>query len=133
MYPVPWFFSPNVHLPFSGDLAQNIAPATNWFSEHIRGEAGDPAIESQAFDVASYGKQLGLITEVLLAMHDDSPVTPDKARQSRAALQKIWLGIEVVKARAGVASAAAVEEQLAQLRLSSPDDYARIVGRLRNG
>lgn len=131
MYPLPWFFSPNVHFPFSGDLSQTIAPATNWFSDYIHGTAGDPGVERKAFEVASYGKQLGLITEVLLAMHPDSPVALDKARQSLADLKEIWRKIEDVKDEEGAASAAAVEQQLDRLRRRNPAQYARVIGRLR--
>jgi hypothetical protein len=65
MFPWLWFFAPQVHYPWSGSVAQQIAPDTDWFFGSIRPGAGDARIEQQAFAVASYGKQLGLITEVL--------------------------------------------------------------------
>ena len=66
MFPWLWHWAPQVHLPWSGDVAQRIAPATHWFFQGIQPGAGHPRIEEEAFDVASYGKQLGLITELLL-------------------------------------------------------------------
>ena len=66
MHPWLWFWAPQIHFPWSGSLAQNIAPNTSWFSDLIQPGAGNARIEAQAFATASYGKQLGLITDVLL-------------------------------------------------------------------
>lgn len=129
MHPWSWIWSPHLHLPFSGDLNQRIAPETNWFAEHIRGDVGQAEVEQRAFEqVASYGKQLGLITEVLLGMRRNGALTPEKARQSLLDLARIHADIERLKPAAKV-SAVAVERQLELLRRDSPADYARILGR----
>ena len=81
MFPWLWYWAPQVHFPWSGRVAQQIAPDTHWFFGGIRPGAGDARIEEQAFGVASYGKQLGLITEVLLALAQESPRASIAARE----------------------------------------------------
>ena len=68
-----WAWSPQIHFPWSGGVKQHIEPDLTWFSNWITPGAGNAAIEEKAFtSVASYGKQLGLITEVLLALVDQT-------------------------------------------------------------
>lgn len=98
MFPWFWLWAPQVHLPWSGSVAQQIAPETDWFFAGIAPSAGDARIERRAFGVATYGKQLGLITEVLLALAQESPPASAQARESVARLQKIRDEIESIKA-----------------------------------
>jgi hypothetical protein len=60
--------------PLSGNVIQDIAPETYWFSPTVElNIAGDPRIEADVVrNVASYGKQLGILTEALLATAKDS-------------------------------------------------------------
>jgi hypothetical protein len=62
----PWlgFFN----WPLSGDVKQDINPVTSWMSPHMEFNfAGDREIESTIVsEVASYGKQLGILSEALL-------------------------------------------------------------------
>lgn len=60
------------------DLTQRILP--DWSLQHITvNYQGNPAIEKDvAAKVASYGKQLGIITEAVLALADG---TPDKSKR----------------------------------------------------
>ena len=89
MYPWLWFWAPQVHLPWSGDVAQRIDPTTHWFFQGIRPGAGHARIEEQAFDVASYGKQLGLISELLLDLTEPGQnALPPKAAEARRELQR---------------------------------------------
>ena len=81
MYPWFWLWAPQVRLPFSGDVAQDIEPRVDWFFNAIKPQAGDARIERQAFDVASYGDQLGTITELLLAWAERLPAE-DQARSA---------------------------------------------------
>jgi hypothetical protein len=78
-------------------VAQQIAPDTHWFFSGIRPGAGDARIEEQAFGVATYGKQLGLIAEVLLALAQDSPPASTKAQESITELKAIQAEIERLK------------------------------------
>jgi hypothetical protein len=57
---------------------QQIDPDLTWFSHWITPGAGNAAIEEKAFTgVASYGKQLGLITDVLLAIVEKTALTAE--------------------------------------------------------
>ena len=95
----PWliFWAPQLTLPFGGSVAQRIEPNTNWFFDSIGSSAGDGSIERKAFEVASYGRQLGLITEVLVDLAAQvKPATPG-ARRSLERLQRIQARIEQIK------------------------------------
>lgn len=71
MFPWLWFWSPHLQYPFGGNVEQDYKPFTNWgFFGAIKPEAGDGQIEQKIFDVASYGRQLGLIIEVILGLVD---------------------------------------------------------------
>ena len=66
MFPLFWIWSPQLHYPWSGSVAQQIEPNTNWFFDAISPDSGVAAIEKKAIERASYGRPLGLINEVLL-------------------------------------------------------------------
>ena len=95
----PWQFSwaPALHFPFGGSVAQHYEPYTNWFSSSIPPGAGDPIIEKKAFEVASYGKQLGKITELLLDLAQCNPPTTDEGKQALSDLHGIRDKIEALK------------------------------------
>ncbi|TFH59383.1 MAG: hypothetical protein E4G91_08980 [Candidatus Zixiibacteriota bacterium] len=74
MYPwLPWWPS-LMKLPGAENLNQDIAPVTTWFpTTYELNFAGDRRIESDVVsNVASYGKQLGILTDALLALAGDS-------------------------------------------------------------
>jgi hypothetical protein len=92
---MPQFQFPAVHFPFSGAVAQRIEP--NWFFDSIRPWAGDGQIEQRAFDIASYGRQLGLITDLLLDLAaQQSPDTP-AGREAQLRLAEIRARIDALK------------------------------------
>lgn len=130
MIPWFWFWSPQFHFPFGGNLVQDIAPATDWFFGSIRPAAGDGATEQQIHEgIASYGRQLGLLTEVLLSMHGDPSIPPEQARDSVRRLQEIRREVEALKAREKptlAESAAAVLDRLAR---EDPAACAQLVQR----
>jgi hypothetical protein len=97
MFPWLWFWAPQVHFPWSGSVAQRIEPNTNWFFDSIRPGAGDGDVERRAFDAASYGKQLGLITEVLLGLTKQDSVTPEQSAKALERLKAIYDQIEALK------------------------------------
>jgi hypothetical protein len=97
MFPWLWIFAPQVHFPWSGSVAQQIAPDTDWFFGSIRPGTGDARIEQQAFEVASYGKQLGLITDVLLQLAEASPEASAGSAASIDRLEAIRDEIERIK------------------------------------
>ena len=99
MYPWFWWWAPQVHLPFSGNVAQRIDPDTSWFFGAIHPVAGDGAVERRIHeDVASYGRQLGLITEVLLGLTGQDGITAEQARDALERLKAIHIEVEELKA-----------------------------------
>ena len=97
MFPWLWFWAPQIHFPWSGDVAQRIAPNTRWFFQGIPANAGDAEIEEKAFSVASYGRQLGLITEVLIELAEQAGVISPAAATSLERLKSIRAQIERIK------------------------------------
>jgi hypothetical protein len=71
MFPLLWLWSPRIFLPWSGSVKQEIE--LDRFFNAIPASAGDGAIEGAAFKRASYGSQLGWLTEVLLETMKDVP------------------------------------------------------------
>jgi hypothetical protein len=128
-YPWSWFWAPQIHFPFSGGVAQHIEPNINWFFDAIRPTSGNADIERQAFDIASYGKQLGLITEVLLSMAGEQTVTAQDATKSLTRLKEIYEKIETVKAGQATALADTAVSLLDKLRASDPAQFDRVMAR----
>jgi len=97
MYPWLWFWAPQFHYPLGGNVVQDIDPVLSLFFAGIKPQAGNAVIERQAFDVASYGKQLGLITEILLAMADPKHADAASVKSSIGELESIRDEIEKLK------------------------------------
>lgn len=95
MFPWLWQWSPQFHFPLSGSVAQQIDP--DLFFGAIPPWAGDGAMERKAFEVASYGRQLGLITELLLDLAAQQPPATPAGSEARARLAEIQARIEALK------------------------------------
>lgn len=92
-----WTWSPEINFPWSGGLMQHIEPDLTWFGNWITPGAGNAVVEEKAFTkVASYGKQLGLITEVVLALVDQSKLSAEE--NSVKELRRIKKLIDDIKA-----------------------------------
>ena len=122
----PWFFfwAPQLTMPFGGSVAQRIEPDTTWFFNGIAPTAGDPRIERKAFDVATYGRQLGLITEVLVDLAAQTPPTTAKGQKSLKRLREIQLRIEQVKETDAIDALEQIDALLARLKKSPPERLA---------
>jgi len=127
MPPWFWFWSPHFYFPFSGSVAQRIEPETDWFFAGIPPSAGNAEMERRIFDIASYGRQLGWITEVLLGMNSAEPEVQAQAAQSLQCLRDTHKRIEAVKTdeRATLLNTAA--QALEQLRTADPAAYERLL------
>jgi hypothetical protein len=122
----PWFFfwAPQLTMPFGGSVAQRIEPDTQWFFNGIPPTAGDPAIERKAFDVASYGRQLGLITEVLVDLAGQTPPKTAKGQKPLKRLRDIQLRIEQVKEQDAIDALEQIDALLARLKKAHPERLA---------
>ena len=130
MFPWLWFYAPQIHFPWSGAVAQQIAPDTHWFFSGIRPGAGDARIEEQAFGVASYGKQLGLITG-LLALAQESPPASPKAQESIDKLKTIQAEIERLKSAEYERVAVSLAAQVTAIRQRGGAKARALEARLR--
>lgn len=131
MYPWLFLWAPQLQLPFSGDVAQRIEPRTQWFFDGIDTASGDPMIERKAFEVATYGRQLGLITELLLDMATQTPPRTKAGREARQRLQKIQAQIEQLKTEDATTHILAVEASLQRLKTRHKTEYEALRVRLQ--
>lgn len=131
MYPWLFLWAPQLQLPFSGDVAQRIEPRTQWFFDGIDTASGDPVIERKAFEVATYGRQLGLITELLLDMAAQTPPRTKAGRESRQRLLAIQAEIERIKTQDAEVQVQMVEVGLRRLKARHKPEYEALLARLR--
>lgn len=131
MFPWLWYWAPQVHLPWSGNVAQQIDPDTTWFFNAISPSAGDGRIEQRAVQVASYGRQLGLISELLLDLAEQTPPTTSAGKKARQRLADIERRIEAVKREAATdGDDAELLTRLKALQRSDPAAFARLRAQL---
>ena len=123
MFPWLWLWAPQVHFPWSGSVAQHIAPDTDWFFAGIAPNSGDARIERQAFGVASYGKQLALAQE--------APPQSPQARKSIARLQKIRDEIEQLKSHEAERWVEALADELRNVQQRGGAKARALQARLR--
>ncbi len=97
MYPWLWLWAPQYQFPLSGNVTQDIEPVANLFGKAADPAAGNPKIEQKAFEIASYGQQLGLITEVLIELAEETLPEKGKGHQSLQRLKDIQAAIEELK------------------------------------
>ena len=113
--------------PFSGDVIQDIAPITSWLSPQFEFNfAGNRRIEAEvAADVASYGKQLGILSEAVMELADGKKgVAVDR-------LKKLTDQIEEVKHQHKDRLEQKVKAELDQLKQQDPKALKRLIDEYR--
>ena len=101
----PFFYAPTFEYPLSGDVTQGIAPSLSVDLQGI------PEVEHEVItSVASYGAQLGKLTEAVLLLAEKAGVEGDEI----AAVRKIADGVEAAKARAAEAARERAERATAR-------------------
>ena len=133
MFPWFWFWTPQFNYPWSGNVVQDIEPDTTWFFGAIKPEAGIGEIEKEIFEVVSYGRQLGLMTEVLLSLASTDTIDATKATQSLKRLRAIYGQIEDMKAQRRHRLSEATMAMLRYLQAQDPEGFARLVAELKAG
>ena len=126
MYPWLVYWAPQLHLPFGGNVAQQIDPSTNWFFDSIAPTAGDGTIERKAFDVASYGRQLGLITELLLDVAAKTPPTDAAGVDALDRLTRIKTAIDGVKTQDASMVELEIESLIGRLKRTHKNEFPAI-------
>ncbi len=130
MLPWLWIFAPvnYWYWPLSGAVKENISPET-FFGAMIQPGAGDPELERQAFELASYGKQLGWLTDVVVAATRPEALGSDEARRSFESLRTLHDQIgELKKVHHQTRSAQAIA-LLDRLQAESPQELQRVLAR----
>lgn len=131
----PWIFwwapSLRLQLPLGGDVTQEIEPNLSWFFDAIPPSAGNGRIERRAFDTASYGRQLGWITEVLIGLAERDGMPAGQAAESLRKLRHIRAEIERIKGAEYDAEAEALAQQVASVRRRGGVRATRLQQRLR--
>ncbi len=101
----PFVYSPTYEYPLSGDVIQGISPSFSFEMEGI------PEVEYEVCTtVASYGKQLGKLTEAVLALAEMSGVDGKEID----AVRVIAEGVKAAKIRARDAVEARAEKATAR-------------------
>lgn len=121
-----WMF----RLPLSGAVNQRITAP--WFSPSLTvNYAGDSAIEDRVVtEVASYGKQLGWLNEIVLALASRQSVPQETLNRLKKAVQEI----ESIKKEVQPSAVDAANKALDQLKREQPDRYAELLrDRQRDG
>jgi hypothetical protein len=129
----------------SGDVMQAINPWSWW--TNAMGQFGlinistnasaNPRLEREIVnDVASYGRQLGRINEVLYALlqHTSQESWSATERREAADFRRMADAIAAVKAKHAAPTDAALDDLIGGIRFlkeRNPPEYRRVVGRLR--
>jgi hypothetical protein len=114
-----WMF----RAPLSGDVSQRITAP--WFSPTVNvNYAGDPVIEDRVVtEVASYGRQLGWLTEIALALAKNQP--PPKETLMR--LEKASKDIEAIKQALHHSAFDTATDALDRLERDDPGGYKKLM------
>jgi len=110
-----WMF----RLPLSGAVNQRITAP--WFSPSLTvNYAGDAAIEDRVVtEVASYGRQLGWLNDIVLALANRQPVPQETLDSLTQAVRKI----EAIKKQVQPSALDAATSALDELQKENPQEY----------
>jgi hypothetical protein len=113
--------------PLSGDVTQDIAPVTRWLSPQLEVNfAGDTKIEAEVVaDVASYGKQLGIVSEAVLEIADG------KQGAAVERLRSLVADVDEIKRRHAENLEKRARADLAKLKETDPSALERLLGEFR--
>jgi hypothetical protein len=116
--------------PFSGNVNERITAP--WFSPSLTvNYAGDAKIEDRVVtEVASYGKQLGWLTEIAIALAKKQDPPADTLRL----LEKAAAAIDTIKKEVHPSALGAAEKALDRLERDQPAQYEKLLSeRQRKG
>ena len=125
MFPWLWLYAPQISWPLSGAVTE--AVSTDAFFRGIKPGAGVPAIEQQVFEQASYGKQLGWLTDVLVEAIDVKSLQSAGAKASLADLKNLHDKVERIKSQHRQDRVGAAIALLDQISADSPEELGRLL------
>ena len=110
--------APTIEYPLSGDVVQDIEPN---FGDQI---VGVPEIEREVITrVASYGDQIGALTDAVLALAKKVGLDGDEI----AEVQRLSDEVDAAKTRVRGAIKARAEIALRKLEVADPEGHARVL------
>jgi hypothetical protein len=120
-----WLF----RLPFSGNVDERITAP--WFSPSLTvNYAGDPVIEDRVVtSVASYGRQLGWLAEITIALANKKPPPEETLRR----LKEAFDAIEAIKKEVQLPALDAASKALDRLERDDPAAYKSLLQERRSG
>ena len=127
MFPWLWIFAPQTYWPLSGAVSQDLV--ADAFFRGIRPGAGVPAIERQVFERASYGRQLGWLSDVVVEAIDANALRSDGAREALASLRTLHAQVERIKIEHRQDRADAAIALLDRIAADSPEELGRVLRR----
>lgn len=130
MFPWLWINATDLRFPLSGEVDQDLSET---FFNGIKPGAGVPGIEKQVFEQASYGKQLGWLTDVLLDAISPDMLKSETARDSWEKLTKLRHKIERIKDDHRQDRFDAATALLDRMQADSPDELRRVLRRYGGG
>lgn len=120
---------PDIFFPGAAGNWQEIM--TRWWSPNIAFNfAGNAAIEREVTEeVASYGTQIGWLSDVVAALAQDAPAVKDdpEADQAYKALMAARAKIEAIKQRRKQSALDTARDALAKLGAADKAEYGRLV------
>lgn len=119
-----WMF----RAPWSGNVAQRITAP--WFSPSLTvNYAGDAAVEDRVVtEVASYGKQLGWLTEIVISSASGQPLPTE----TLARLEKAAREIDAIKEQSRASAVEAANDALDRLERDNPAQYNELLRERRS-
>ena len=118
---VPWW---NIFkAPLSGNVTQEIAPVTSWLSPQLEVNfAGNPKLEAKVIsDVASYGKQLGILTEAVLE------ISEGKKGDAVKKLKALTKQVEALKQAHEKQQELNLKQELDKLKQQDPSSFKKLI------
>jgi cob(I)alamin adenosyltransferase len=100
------------------------------FFNAIKRDAGNGRIERKVFETASYGKQLGLILDVLLPLTGSKVVSSKEAEKARKNLENIYNDIYEIRQTVSREEIKEATDTLLNLKRSEPDRFKKELDRL---
>jgi hypothetical protein len=127
MFPWLWIFAPLTYWPLSGAVSQDFS--LDAFFRAIGPASGAPSVEQRAFEQASYGRQLGWLTDVIVEAVKPTALSSLEASQSFASLEDLHAKIKLMKAEHRRDQAKAAIALLDRMAAEDPDELARLLQR----
>lgn len=108
-------------LPWSWPVTQDLLD--HWFSPTFNFAGNAPLEKEVVENIASYGRQIGWLNEVVLALAQHQPVPEHTVKQMKKTARRI----EALKKNKADSALEDAEDALERLKKEAPDLYERLI------